>query len=132
MKNQLITFFSIAPRQGLFRRCFSLFLGCSGCCQPQLRRCFWAGLGLLWEKRERKFREQVHCVFFGRFGRQGTNLRLRKKCFQSKDLRLLLFISFGRRRNCSLKMVPRLYLIGWEPVEGAVPFAPSFLVADLF
>ena len=31
--NQLITFFSISPRQRIFGQCFSLFLGCSGCCQ---------------------------------------------------------------------------------------------------
>ena len=53
------------------------------------------------KKKERKFGEQAHCVFFGQFGTQGTKLHLRKKCCQSKDLRVLLFISYSRRQNCS-------------------------------
>ena len=74
------------PRQGLFGR-FSLSLGCSGCCQPQLRRSSWAGIGPLKEKRERKFGEQTPYVFFGWFGRQGTKLCLKMMCCPSKNLK---------------------------------------------
>ena len=50
-------------------------------------------------KKGREFGEQALCIFFGRFGRQGTKLPLRKKSCQSKDLRICLYISFDRRLN---------------------------------
>ncbi|RVX09480.1 putative ribonuclease H protein [Vitis vinifera] len=50
-------------------------------------------------RRGRVFGKQVLCAFFGRFGRQGTKLLLRKRSCQSKDSRLLLFIFFGWRRR---------------------------------
>ena len=39
--------------------------------------------------------------FFLRFGRHGTKLRLKMMRFPSKDLKVLLFVFFGWRRNCS-------------------------------
>ncbi|KAL6326293.1 hypothetical protein AAG906_004790 [Vitis piasezkii] len=57
---------------------------------------FGGGMGLLLEKRGRVFGQQVLCVFFGWFGRQGRKLLLRKKSCQFKCLIILLYIFFGR------------------------------------
>ena len=65
----------------------------------QIANKSFAEMGLLWGRRGRVFGKQVLCAFFGRFGRQGTKLLLRKRSCQSKDSRLLLFIFFGRRRR---------------------------------
>ena len=62
-------------------------------------REIWDGMGLLWEKRGRVFGEQTLCLFFGWFGRQGTKLSLKKKNYHCKYLKILLYISFGWRRN---------------------------------
>ena len=52
------------PRQGHFGCYFSLSSGCSGCCQPLLKWHSWVGTGLLLEKRERKFGQQILCIFW--------------------------------------------------------------------
>ena len=65
IKNRQITSSSIMPRQGIYGHCFSLSLGSSGCCQPQLRQRFWARMGPLQEKKRKEvWRADPLCIFW--------------------------------------------------------------------
>ncbi|RVW29476.1 hypothetical protein CK203_093707 [Vitis vinifera] len=99
MKNQLITFFFIVKRLELFGCCSTSMSGCKWVLPATVKETLSGWNGSLWGRRGRVFGKQVLCAFFGRFGRQGTKLLLRKRSCQSKDSKLLLFIFFGRRRR---------------------------------
>ena len=115
MKNQLITFFSIVIRQELFGCCFSQCSGCSGCCQPRLRRRFRGGMGLLWKRRGRVLGKQVLCAFFGRFGRQGTKLPFEEEELSIQRLKASFVYFLWSETKRSLKDGPSTLVdfVGW-------------------
>ena len=59
----------------------------------------WDG-SFVGRKRREVWKVGPLCIF-GQFGRLGTKLCLKIMCYPSKDLKVLLFIFFGWRRNCS-------------------------------
>ena len=79
------------------RTLWVLFFGVQWVLPASVKTTLLGWNGSFVEKREGKFGELTHYVFFGRFGRQGTELHLKMMCCPSKVLRVLLFIFFGQR-----------------------------------
>ncbi|RVW51870.1 putative ribonuclease H protein [Vitis vinifera] len=101
----------------LFGCCFSLCSGCSGCCQPRLRRRFRGGMGLLWGRRGRVFGKQVLCAFFGRFGRQGTKLLFEEEELSIQRLKTSFIYFLWSEMKRSIKDGP-LTLVDFVGLKG--------------
>ena len=73
-------------------------------------------LCVMWEKRGRVFGEQVLCVFFGQFGRQGTKLLLRKKSLSIQRLKNSFVYFLWSEMKLFIKDGPSTLVdfIGWE------------------
>ena len=100
MRNRWITSSSIVPRQGLFGCCFSLFK-----VQWMLLTSIKATL-LGWNesfvgKKMRSLENKPLIYFLDSLEGKKQNYTWKMMCCPSKDLRVLLFVFFGQRQNCS-------------------------------